>query len=55
MKVLSIEVLPDGDVVLPQDDDFSLDVAEALNDPSAKEFCEQTKMTEVLVGKRMCG
>lgn len=54
-KTMSIEIFPDGEVVLPQGEEFSLAIAEALNDPSAKEFCEQADMTDVLIGKRMCG
>jgi hypothetical protein len=54
-KVIIMEILPDGEVVLTSDDEFSLAVAEALNDASATKFCEQSELTDVLIGKRMCG
>lgn len=51
----TVDILPDGEVLLPRDDEISSLLAEALHDDSAKKFCDQSKMNEVLIGKRMCG
>lgn len=52
---LVVEALPDGEVVLPQDPGLSADLAEALGDPNARQFCKQSEESEVVQGKRMCG
>ena len=51
-----ITILPNGEVVLPQiDDPLVAEIAKALGDEKAEEFCEQASLTKVHVGKRMCG
>lgn len=53
---VTITIMPDGTVILPQiDSPGILEIAKALGDPRAIAFCEQAALTKVHIGKRMCG
>jgi len=52
---LEITILPDGRVLLPRGCDLMIEIAEELGDQRAKAFAEQAELTEVVIGKRMCG
>ena len=54
---VTIEILPDGTVLLPRNANmpFLLDIAKALGDEKAITFCEQATLTKVLLGKPLCG
>ena len=54
---VTITILPDGSVLLPRDADapFLAEIAKALGDKKAEEFCRQASLSKVHVGKRMCG
>ncbi len=52
---LEITILPDGRVLLPRGCKLMVEIAELLGDEKAKSFTQQASLTEVLVGKRMCG
>lgn len=54
-RSILITILPDGQVLLPRDEEFCLLVAKALGDEQAYKFCEQSKSMDVIIGKRMCG
>lgn len=53
-EVVDITILPDGRVLIPRDLSLA-DVAKALGDEKAELFCRQAGLTDVIVGKRMCG
>lgn len=40
---------------MPRGHPLLSEIARALGDESVVRFCEQADMTEVLIGKRMCG
>jgi len=50
-----LEISKDGTVLLPRDHEICLEIAKALGDKKAIQFCEQAALSEVLIGKRMCG
>jgi hypothetical protein len=52
---LEITILPNGKVLLPRGCNLMIEIAEILGDEKAKTFTEQAALTEVLIGKRMCG
>lgn len=54
---LVIEIMPDGTVLLPRNADapFLIEIAKVLGDKKAQLFCEQAAMSNVHIGKRMCG
>ena len=51
---LTITILPDGKILLPRDPALK-ELASALGDKGAVEFCEQAKLSKVHIGKRLCG
>lgn len=56
-RSIDIIILSDGSVLLPRDADVPLltEIAKALGDQKAVEFCEQAALSKVHIGKRMCG
>ena len=54
-RTIVLEILPTGEILIPRDDDLCLELAKSFKDKTAIQFCEQKKLTKVLIGKRMCG
>lgn len=50
-----IEILPDGNVMIPRGHPLWESIAKALGDESAELFCRQADLVRNILGRRMCG